>query len=414
MCDSENLYYGYDIEPNYVAALNCAKSGAAPRDDSDVYVLMMLHANGQGVPKDVALAKAYACSLLQMNRDDRELSAMVEALSSPLEKFDLCDFAQVTPSLGRCASISAKQKTRLYRAKIAAMKPKAAVHIAKFEMLSKSAKAFIEARAQNEVDRSGTGRAMFVMNEADIQWRDFIETLSAITNGKLQPYTAKALSERELWIKEQIANLESLAPGSTVSGTVKVSDVIATQVVWKAYRDAASDYAKTLGFSDLKVKAWLSAKRHLMLKSLTSNLPASSLSSVALTYESFAVGELPKFAPDTAPESCKETSKRVKNKRYDACIVNNVPYFIRMSDEGSPWAVLYFKGGRPVQYEGIENPNVRIIKNGNLYAVINTESKTFRTSFADDEGKALVKQTKLEVEEALAAFNFSPSGNADR
>lgn len=66
-CDSEALYYGFAAPPDFPAALQCAyyeRAHPKPSMGDPFYgpgVLMMLYANGKGVPRDYDLAIRFAC-----------------------------------------------------------------------------------------------------------------------------------------------------------------------------------------------------------------------------------------------------------------------------------------------------------------------------------------------------------------
>lgn len=113
------------------------------------------------------------------------------------------------------------------------------------------------------------------------------------------------------------------------------------------------------------------------------------------------------FSPDVAPEDCKEKTIKIGIKSYEYCSVSGRLYYIRMLDEGTPWGVLLFKSGEPVQFEGIENPEVKVLKNGVLYAIYNHDTQEVRTDFSDADGKELMKFTNNEVSEALKAVNMN-------
>ncbi len=123
-------------------------------------------------------------------------------------------------------------------------------------------------------------------------------------------------------------------------------------------------------------------------------------------FAQFTAKERAAFNEDVAPIECKETTKTEGSKSYEGCFVNGKPFYIRMLDEGTPWGVLRFRGGEVVAYEGIENPELRLIKKGELYALYNADAKTVRTVFADAEGKELVGYTRKEVAAALKAFKL--------
>jgi hypothetical protein len=104
-CDADKLYYGIGIHFDYARARHCAFA----KDSHDV--LMMLYANGLGVPRNYAVAKMAAC---RADAQEAEIEARLARLArmqtgreGPSPKIDICDDA-VSSQLGaRCAAIQA-------------------------------------------------------------------------------------------------------------------------------------------------------------------------------------------------------------------------------------------------------------------------------------------------------------------
>jgi hypothetical protein len=129
-----------------------------------------------------------------------------------------------------------------------------------------------------------------------------------------------------------------------------------------------------------------------------------------VNFASFVKSEWQSFVGDAPPTNCKEVEK--KNKKnpvsYAACIVAKKPFYIRLSYEGTPMGVIKFRNGLAVQYEGVENPDVKLLKAGKVVAIFNESSKRVQTKFTTPEEKEFNQIAEGEVSLALAAFGLKP------
>ena len=100
-CDADKLYYGIGVHFDYVKARHCAFAA----DSQDV--LMMLYANGLGVPRNYAVAKMAACRSDATEIEARlaRLARMQTGKEGPSPKIDMCDDAANSHLLSRCAAI---------------------------------------------------------------------------------------------------------------------------------------------------------------------------------------------------------------------------------------------------------------------------------------------------------------------
>ena len=100
-CDADKLYYGIGVHFDYVRARHCAFA----MDSQDV--LMMLYANGLGVPRNYAVAKMAACRSDATEIEARlaRLARMQTGKEGPSPKIDICDDAANSHLLSRCAAI---------------------------------------------------------------------------------------------------------------------------------------------------------------------------------------------------------------------------------------------------------------------------------------------------------------------
>lgn len=102
-CDADHLYYGIGLHFDYLKARHCAFA----KDSHDV--LMMLYANGLGVPRNYAVAKMAACraDALAPETEARlaRLTRMQSGREGPSPKLDICDDAASSHLGARCAAI---------------------------------------------------------------------------------------------------------------------------------------------------------------------------------------------------------------------------------------------------------------------------------------------------------------------
>lgn len=102
-CDADKLYYGIGMHFDYVRARQCA----FVKGNHDV--LMMLYANGLGVPRNYAVAKMAACRADAMASEIEarlaRLTRMQTGREGPSPKIDICDDAASSHLGARCAAI---------------------------------------------------------------------------------------------------------------------------------------------------------------------------------------------------------------------------------------------------------------------------------------------------------------------
>lgn len=190
-CDADKLYYGIGVHFDYVKARHCAFAA----DSQDV--LMMLYANGLGVPRNYAVAKMAACRSDATEIEVRlaRLSRMQTGKEGPSPKIDMCDDAANSHLLSRCAAIQLDLADQDRNARIDTIS-------ARWNDAGKS--------ALQQVRRHGADPA---------QIEEILNALLDFEAGKLPSFTAEdaAAAEREM-------NQMKIAPERQRS--------------WLAYRDA--------------------------------------------------------------------------------------------------------------------------------------------------------------------------------
>jgi hypothetical protein len=116
-CDASELYYQKRSQATTTAAeWNKVRECALAHDDHAV--LMMLYANGFGVPRDLDIAMHYACSLDFVAKAEMEARIAHLAKLQPGAVFDQCDDITSGAMGGRCAEIGEAQALRVRQARL--------------------------------------------------------------------------------------------------------------------------------------------------------------------------------------------------------------------------------------------------------------------------------------------------------
>ncbi|KQQ87931.1 hypothetical protein ASF77_14500 [Massilia sp. Leaf139] len=274
-CDAVDLYY-VKREQASTSAAEWRQVHACARAAGDDAVLMMLHANGYGVPRDTDRALHHACKL---DSAKAEMEGRVTHLASGAaapdgQPFDLCDHV----TSGRMGSVCAGLKeTRTARARntrldrLATTLPAAAQ--APFVQLRKAADAFAS-QSQSEVDMQGTGAAGFAVAHAASRRNEFLDTVLAATRGKLAPVSASEFARLDARLNAAYRKLLAAPRGQENwkarigQSTVTRADLRATERAWLAYRDAWIPFlrAARLPADPVAVKAALTRQRLAQLE----------------------------------------------------------------------------------------------------------------------------------------------------
>lgn len=269
-CDATELYYlkrdqeaTSDAEWRQVHA--CAEAAG---DDA---VLMMLYANGYGVPRDSGRAIHYACRL---DTAKAEMEARVAYLASDVaahdsQPFDLCDHITSGHMGAVCAGIKEGRASRARNARLerfAASLPAPAR--APFARLWAAARTFTQ-ETGGEVDMSGTGAAGFATLRMGRRDEEFVETLRKAASGDLPRASAAQLAQLDRALNMQYQKVlatpsrQENHPERLHFSTVTREDVRRAERAWLAYRDAWAPFIAAAGLATdaLSVKAALTRQR---------------------------------------------------------------------------------------------------------------------------------------------------------
>lgn len=293
-CDSKRLYFGSDGEgqdTDHVAARHCAYAERAASGDGQSPfagrdtpfggsgMLMMLYANGEGVSRNLPLAKRFAC---EYGGAPAEIEGRLHSLETfaghpPAERYDIC--TDITSGMmmgfcaGRDADFAAIRRDRRWAALQSTWLPAQREALA---TLRARAKAYFDNVSREETDMSGTMRGVFATEAFEALDGALLADIARFETGERpsQPASAYARSDAALnaAYKRVLATLaESEARDGFDYGTVRSEGVRITQRSWLPYRDAwvrfaTARYPKT---PTETWKAWLTEQRTTQLSRIT-------------------------------------------------------------------------------------------------------------------------------------------------
>ncbi|MBL8261921.1 MAG: DUF1311 domain-containing protein [Xanthomonadaceae bacterium] len=287
-CSAQVLYYGRDGKGegrDYVAARHCAyrqpREGDALLESGDMFggsgVLMMLYANGQGVKRNPALAKRFACEYGGAPAEVSGRLGHIDDIADGGEPMDICDDVTSGMMMGFCARRTADfakvGREPRWRALQSAWTP---AQRAAWAPLRKAADDYIQLVSREETDMSGTARGMF---SADARESLEIALLDAVTrfDGGDRPTQkaadfARADKTLNATYKDTMAKLAAGSGDGAFGdyGTIAPDGVRETQRAWLRYRDAWVRFA-ALRWPDTPAdawKAWLTTERAQALADL--------------------------------------------------------------------------------------------------------------------------------------------------
>jgi uncharacterized protein YecT (DUF1311 family) len=291
-CDAEALYYGRDGKGtgrDVVAARHCAYrqrgTGAQVESQSEVFggsgILMMLYANGEGVKRNIPLAKRFAC---EYGGAPAEVDGRLEhidaiARGTDQKAMDICDDITSGLMAGFCARRSADvarfERDQRWKTLQAAWTP---AQREAWGAVRKAADDYFELVSSEETDMSGTARGAFAVEARE---RLDIALLDAVKrfDGGARPTQkagdfARADKALNATYKTTLAKLVAgLGDGMFGDyGTIGPDGVRQTQRAWLRYRDAWVRFA-TLRWPGTPAdawKAWLTEERTRALAELVS------------------------------------------------------------------------------------------------------------------------------------------------
>jgi uncharacterized protein YecT (DUF1311 family) len=232
------------------------------RKDRNEAVLMMLHANGYGVPRDVNAAIAHACQVGGAQAEIESRLEHLEQLKAGPEKepFDLCDDITSGMMGGFCASLAedraTAQREAALRELVRGFTPE---QRQRFDALRQAGEAYGRQRGEEETDLTGTLRVAFTI-EAQAAVRDeLLADLRAAERGTKPPGNERTLAaaDKELnAVYRKVMAVPVNAEGRIGDSTVTRAGIRSTQRQWLVYRDAWVAFARAR-YPAVPADAWL-------------------------------------------------------------------------------------------------------------------------------------------------------------
>lgn len=247
-CVSEDFYYADGGKPDYVQARLCAYVEREAGDEvmfGGSAVLMMIYANGDGVARDIGLAKKFACAVegapAELDGRLEHLDAMASS-SGKSERFDLCDDITSGYMMGFCASRGADaakvDRDRRVTALTAAW---SAADRAAFAKVRAAADAYFDASVDGEVDMSGTARGAMAVGAREALEDGLVAALDAFEKGQLPQDGAAEFAAADKQLNTHYAaamNYYKAQAAEGTGGSVNPQGIRDAERAWIRYRDA--------------------------------------------------------------------------------------------------------------------------------------------------------------------------------
>lgn len=268
-CSSEALYYGIGVSPDPVRARQCAylerATGGGNAGFSGNAMLMTIYANGVGAERNLDLAMTLACQLDGAPAEEHgrvEHLAALKARHWTGHDFSFCDDITSGYAQGLCAAHDAALADAERKRQLANMtagwseRDKRALTV-----LQKAESGFVKARADHEVDQSGTARAALVIDEEQTRQQDFLGMLQSLAAGKAPRFTTEQFTAADARLNTLYQRIQQ--SGGKGWGTVAKDGIRTTQRAWLRYRDAWVAFAKVKypSITPDSIRAWLTQKR---------------------------------------------------------------------------------------------------------------------------------------------------------
>ena len=250
-CSSEDLYYGFDHPPDPTKARLCAYLEITSGDNallSGTAILTMVYANGRGAIRNFDLAIRFACESSAFPGEAARRIPHIEQLKAENWKgsdFDFCDDIADSMHASFCSEKEYKIAEAKRRKQLDAIIAKWSTEDKQaFVKLQQAAKAFFEARQENEVDQSGTSRYTSGFSVQSELEDGFVSALSGFEGGKLPNFTNAKFTKADAALNAAYAKAMKLAARPNRQGTITVEGIRETERLWLRYLVAWVAFAK--------------------------------------------------------------------------------------------------------------------------------------------------------------------------
>lgn len=256
-CDTTALYYGQDghgLGADPVAARQCAYrergTGKAIEAQDNAFggsgVLMMLYANGQGVKRNIPLAKRFAC---EYGGAPAEVEGRLDHLDriargEDRDPVDLCDDITSGLMMGVCArrgaDVAQAAREQRWAALQATWSPPQRAALAE---LRKAAKVYFDNVSTEETDMSGTARAAMAIDAFETLDKALLADVERFERrerpAKVPADFARDDKALNAVYRKVLAALDAAKKNDGYAfGTITADGLRTTQRSWLRYRDA--------------------------------------------------------------------------------------------------------------------------------------------------------------------------------
>ena len=243
-CEAYNYYDIVDLATVSNATWGDVRACAAAANDNDV--LAMLHANGQGVPRNLDLATHYACraggAYMEVQFRIEHLQALQKTPSPKL--YDQCDDATSGYMLGFCARFAERRASKVSQDWFGRLRGDLPPQQrAAFDQLVASGLAFAKARSE-EMDYQGTIAAARAIGAETSEKEWLREHVLAFEKGNFKLTSPQQLPIADAELNRRYKVLmatpsdDKAHPDNIGGETVTKADVRTAQRLWLKYRDA--------------------------------------------------------------------------------------------------------------------------------------------------------------------------------
>ena len=251
-CDSVAFYFGIGRDKDYAMARSCALieriNHVEAKDNSPfpgAGILSMAYANGDGGPRDIALARRFVCENKEAATSETaarlELLDKIEKAPQTAGRYSLCSVATTSLTLGWCATLELRvADAKRYDEMVAIVDKLSPAGVEAFKKLQTTEGDYEAARAQKEIDLTGAARTVWVLQEQDRVRTQFVSDLKLFSKpGYSQPVT---LAVVDAAVNKDYNSIRVNGARLFQGTTITVAGVDETQAAWVKYRDAWRAY----------------------------------------------------------------------------------------------------------------------------------------------------------------------------
>ena len=278
-CNATDLY---DRKRNQASTSQAewdqVRACALAKNDNEV--LMMLYANGYGVPRDMDRAIHHACIVNFASKG--EMEARIEHLTSGPKAgqyIDVCDDIQSGHMGAVCTARREAQDSRLRDARLErASSTLPAAGRAALARLRQAAERYASEAGGAETDMQGTAAADFALqNQARLR-EQAMQAMLDIIAGKLPPASAEDFAQWDRQLNDAYGKVMAIPstqdghPDRIGDSTIEHGAVRKDQRLWLAYRDAFLAFRASLpsGPGADAIRTLLTSQRTAELRALES------------------------------------------------------------------------------------------------------------------------------------------------